>query len=327
MKDRYKQLNLEERERLYAMKEQGISLRQIAKKLGRNHTTLSRELRRNAKYGTTYIPCKAEHTAQARGAKQRKKAPLKNTQTLMYVWDKLKLGWSPEAIAGRLPIDHPEERIDDDTIYEYIYKQKNKKRKLWQHLKLGRKKRMKKEGRKVRRGSKIPGAISIDRRPKSIDTRKHAGHWESDNMEGKKTDKTAISVTTERLTRLVLLNKVDGKRAQSKADVITNRITQFPKRFRKTATMDNGPENTYHKQVKQRTGMNIYFCHPYHSWEKGTVENTVGRVRIFIPKGTSVDEVTEEQLKNIETSMNNTPRKCLGYLTPLEKKLQVLKQK
>lgn len=325
MKVEYRHLNLEERERLYGLKEQGFSLRDIGRRLERSHSSLSRELERNAKYGSEYIPCKAEKKARKRGVEQRYQAPLKNTTIILYVREQLRLGLSPEAIAGRLPFDHPGETIDDDTIYEYIYHPKNKRKKLWQYLPLGRKKRMKKEGRKVKRLSKIPGAVSIDRRPKSIDARLHPGHWETDLMEGKKTDRAVVCASVERLTRLVVLTKMPDKKAQSKTNSLISRLTLYPKRFRKTLTMDNGSENTYHPQVKAYTGMNSYFCHPYHSWEKGTVENTIGRLRRFIPKGTSIDEISEDYLKQIEERMNNTPRKCLGFMTPQEMKLQVLR--
>lgn len=326
MKD-YGHLTLEERERLYALKEQGISLRTIAQTIGRSHASLSRELKRNAKYGKEYIPCKAHQRSVKRGATQRHQAPLKNTTIILYVRERLRLKWSPETIAGRLQIDYPEESIDDETIYRYIYHPKNKRRKLWKQLTHARCRRMKKEGRYVKRNSRIPDAVSIDRRPKSIERRVHAGHWEGDNMEGVKRDKTAVSASVERLTRVTVLSKVIAKKADSKASVVTYRLGVFPKRFRKTMTVDNGSENTYHKEVKQQLDMNVYFCHAYHSWEKPTVENTIGRLRRYIPKGTSVDEVSENQLKTIEDAMNNTPRKCLGFLTPYEKKLQVLKRR
>lgn len=232
---------------------------------------------------------------------------------------------SPEAIAGRLPFVHSGESIDDDTIYEYIYHPRNRRKKLWQYLTLGRKKRMRKEGRKVRRKSKIPNIVSIDRRPKSIAERQHPGHWETDLMEGKKTDRAVVCASVERFTRLVVLTKMSDKKAQSKVNSLVSRLTVYPKKFRKTITMDNGSENAYHQQIKAYTDMNSYFCHPYHSWEKGTVENTIGRLRRYIPKGTSIDEISEEYLKKIEERMNNTPRKCLGFLTPLEMKLHVLK--
>ncbi len=323
---KYGHLSLEEREKIYVLKEQGVKVTAIAEELGRDHGTISREIRRNAKYGTQYIACKAHDKALKRGVNQRRHAPLKNTAIILYVRQKLRLKWSPETIAGRLSIDYPEEHISIEAIYQYIYHPSQKRRKLWQYLVHTRKKRMKKEGRRVRRDSRIPDAVSIERRSKSIDTRKHIGHWESDNMEGKKTDKTAVSGSVERVTRYTKLSKVVGKKAASKTNEVSNDLSIFPKRFRKTVTLDNGSENFHHKELQRRLGVNVYFCHAYHSWEKGTVENTFGRLRRYIPKGTSVDEVSEEQLQEIEDAMNNTPRKCLGFLTPNEKKLQVLKK-
>lgn len=321
----YGHLTLEERERIYALREHGVSLRDIAKQIGRHHATVSREFSRNAKYGKEYIPCKAHAKSIKRGEKQRRQAPLKNTAIILYVRERLRLRWSPETIAGRLRIDLPGETIDDETIYRYIYHPRNKRRKLWQHLTHARKKRMKKEGRSVKRDSKIPDAVSIDKRPKSIEKRIHVGHWESDNMVGKQIDKTVVSVSTERLTRLTILSKV-SKKSEGKVNGLTYRLGVYPKKFRKTVTVDNGAENTNHKDIKRKLDMSVYFCHPYHSWEKGTVENTIGRIRRYIPKGISIDEISEEYIREIEQKMNNTPRKCLNFLTPYEKKLQVLKK-
>lgn len=323
---KYHHLSLEEREKLYALKEKGVSLRTIAKHLGRTHTTLGRELRRNAKYGKPYIPCRAHEKYLKRGRDQRYQAPLKNPLIYLYIRKYLKKRWAPEVIAGRLPIDYPGESIVHETIYRYIYKGKNKKKKLWRLLTLRRKKRMKKLGRTVRRDSRIPNAKSIDLRPKVIDKRVHPGHWESDNMEGIRKDRFSISVTVERVFKLTHLTKVSVKKASSKTMALTYRLGVYPKRLRKTLTLDNGSENTNHQDVKAYLDMNVYFCHAYHSWEKGTVENTVGRVRRYIPKGVSIDKISEEQIQNIEDQLNNTPRKCLGFLTPYEKKNQIYKR-
>lgn len=322
---KYKHITLEERVKIYTMFQQGVKGREIGRRIGRDVGTISRELKRNrSRWTKEYEPVKAHEIAIKKEKRQRTKAPLKNPHVWLYVRDKIKLGWSPETIEGRLPLEYPQEYISYETIYQYIYG-KGKKYKLSQYLVLGRKNRMKKEGRRIRRDSRIPDAVSIDRRPRSIDTRRYIGHWESDNMEGKKADKTAVSGSVERVTRYTKLSKVVGKKATSKIDEVSNDLSIFPKKFRKTVTLDNGSENFYHKELKRRLGVNVYFCHAYHSWEKGTVENTFGRLRRYIPKGTSVDDISEVQLQVIEDMMNNTPRKCLGFLTPLEKKLQVLR--
>jgi len=323
---RFKHLSLEEREKLYAFRSQGLSLREIGRKLGRDHTSLSDELRNNAPYGAEYIPCKAQKKADKRALRQRLKAPLKNPLVFWYVRVHLRepFRWTPDEIAGRLPIDHPGYSISYEAIYRYIYSKKMRRYKYWQYLTLGRKKRMKKGGRSVHRDSKIPGSISIDLRPNVVDERVRSGDWETDNMEGKKTDTSVISATVERLIRLTLLNKMGDRKAETKTKMVADRLLGYPKQARLTLTQDNGKENSYHQQITQITGMDVFFCHAYHSWEKGTVENTIGRVRRYIPKGVSIDDLTDYQIKEVETRLNSTPRKCLGYLTPYEKMNQVL---
>jgi len=324
---KYRHLNLAEREKFFAFKHAGLSLRAIAHKLGRSHTTLGREIKRNAKYGRPYLPCKAEKISFKRGEKQRRKAPLKSSTVFLYVRKHLREdGWSPEIIAGRLPIDYPGNSVHFETIYRYIYLSRNRKIDYRQFLTLKRKKRMKLFGRKVKRDSKIPKAVSIDLRSKLVLRRKQPGHWETDNMEGVKTDKTVLSVTVERVSRLSLLSKLENHKSQTKIVTLAQRTKNLPGIFRGTLTADNGPENTNHQELTALTGMQIYFCHPYHSWEKGTVENTVGRTRKFFPKGESLDEVTPEQIANVEWKLNNTPRKCLQFLTPYEKMLEIVEK-
>ncbi len=326
---KFKHLSLVEREILYGGLSQGLSLREIGKRLKRDHTSLSDELKRNIKYGrcyfgNKYLPCKAQALADKRALKQRQKAPLKNPEVFLYVRKKLRSGLSPEQIAGRLLIDHPYQYIDDETIYRYIYSKGGRCYKLWQYLKMARKKRMKKEGRHIRRDGKIPGSISIDLRPKEVDLRNTLGHWETDNVIGKQTDRTALSVTVERLSRVTIITKLKNRSAAVKTAAIVNRLGKLPTQTRLTITADNGKENSYHKQLTAALGTDVFFCHAYHSWEKGTVENTNGRIRRYIPKGVSIDLITDKKIRAIERKLNMTPRKCLGYLTPDETMIRAL---
>lgn len=330
----YKHLSLEERERLYCLKSQGFSLRTIAKQLGRNQSSLTRELQRNINYGNEYfgneyLPCKAQELTVKRALKQRTKAPLKKPLIWLYVREHLRepFCWSPEQISGRLRLDYPQESINPETIYQYIYSKSAKRYKLWEFLALSRKKRRGKGGRSVQRSGKIPGSVSIDFRPKVVDKRKQVGHWETDNVLGKQTDKTALSTTVERVILYTLVGKLPNRSAQVKATVVSKRLLEFPKNLRKTLTADNGAENIHHQQLTEKTGMLVFFCHAYHSWEKGTNENTNGRLRRYIPKGLSIDQITEKQVKEVERRLNSTPRKKLGYLTPYEKMDQLLKHK
>ena len=318
--NRYSHLNLEEREKLFAGKESGKSLRTTARELGRSAGTVSRELKRNAKYGRPYIPCRADRLASKRGFNQRWKAPLKNPLVFLYVREHLRppYSWSPETIAGRLSVDHPGNSVDDETVYRYIYGRRQTRMKLWQYLTVKRVRRMKKGGRRIQRLGKIPEAVSIDKRPKYILKRKQAGHWETDNMEGLRTDESVVSVTVERVARITRLTKLTDRKAGTKTDALVDRLSTEPNILRRTLTADNGKENSEHKVITAQLSLPMFFCHAYHSWEKGSVENTVGRVRRFIPKSTSVDTITQSGLSVIEEKLNNTPRKCLGYLTPNE---------
>jgi IS30 family transposase len=332
---RYTQLSLAERERLYALREQGRSLRSIAKELGRSHASLSRELRRNVKYGieyfgNEYIPCIAQELAQKRGTKQRKKASLKNPTIYLFVRNHLrKDGWSPETIAGRLPRVHPGQHITKETIYRYIYSRQykprgngvEKQKPLSSYLPLARKKRMKLNGRRVSRHGKIPFAVSIEKRAQSVLKRKRIGHWETDNVIGKQTDTTALSVTVERKVLFTLLTKLVDRSAYTKQQAVVDRLKIYP---RKTLTVDNGKENTNHRQIANALHVSLYFCHAYASWEKPSVENMNGRIRRYIPKGLSIDDITEETIAEIEHKLNHTPRKRLQFLTPCEKMQQAL---
>ncbi|MCL4365680.1 IS30 family transposase [Patescibacteria group bacterium] len=300
------------------------SLRYIAKKLGRHHTTLSRELDRNAKYGRKYIPCVADKFAVRKALRQRFRAALKSPLVFVYVREKLRLGWSPEIISGRIEKDHPGQSINTETIYKYIYSKKAKRDKLFKYLELGRKKRREKTGRKVQRVSRIKGATSIDLRPKSVDKRVTSGHWETDNMEGVKTDKHVLSATIERVTRVTLLTKLKNRKSITKVKAVIARIDEYPDAVKLSLTADNGPENTRHKLITNKLGIPVYFCHAYHSWEKGSVENRIKKVRRVLPKGESLDTISEEKIEQIEHWLNSTPMKCLDYLTPYEKMQEVL---
>lgn len=316
----YKQLSLLEREKIFGWRKEKVSFCEIGRRLNRSHTTLTREFLRNAKYGVAYIPCVADAKAKKRSVKQRCQASWKGQEIYQYVREHLKVdGWSPEQIAGRLSLDHPTLHVCHETIYTAIYARENKKHKLWQYLTVKRQKRMKKGGRHVNRDSRIPEAVSIDKRPKIVDKRKQLGHWETDNVIGKQTDKTALSVTVERKIKITLLSKLTAKTADEKTKKLFMRMASLPENMRRTITADNGSENAGHKKITSSLDMAMFFCHAYHSWERGTVENTNGRIRRFIPKGISMDSIDEKTIQQIEWKLNNTPRKCLGFKTPYEK--------
>lgn len=326
-----------ERELLYGWRKENVSLREIGRRLGRDHTSLSDELRRNRVgrgrrkheyFNQPYIPALADEKARKRSLKQRQKAPLKEPGIFLYVREHLvdPYFWTPEQISGKLPLEHPGKSISIETIYQYIYSPKGRKYKLWIYLTYQKKRRQKTHGRGVQRTSlgKIPGSISIDLRPEIVSSRSRGGDWETDNLGGKQTDETALSVSVERLSRYTILTKLENRLAVTKKDALVRRLGVFPQDLRLTLTADNGSENSEHLAISQDLKLTMYFCHAYRSWEKGGVENINLRIRRFIPKGTSIDTLDEKFIKQVEWILNNTPRKCLGYLTPQEKMLQLL---
>ena len=325
---RYKHLSLSERVEIYSLLKQGEKLRDIAKIINRDVGTISRELKRNkSRCDMDYLPTKAHDNATKRAIRQRTKAPLKNPETYLYVREKLRNDdWSPELISGRINIEKPHLSICHETIYQYIFG-KGKKHKLWRYLEQHHKKRRIKSGRKVKKqycSSKIPGAVSIDKRLKRADNRSQVGHLETDLMEGKRSQKTSLSVTVDRKSRHTDLAKVKNKTAVEKQRVLTFQLKSLEslKRSNKpivrSITGDNGSENTNHQKISKDFGIKYYFCHPYHSWEKGTVENTIKRIRRYIPKGSSIKKLTDIQIQWVENRINNRPMKVLNYLTPNE---------
>lgn len=321
---KYQHLTLLEREKIFAWRQAGISLREIGRRLNRDHGGLSVEIKRNTRYGKTYYPCLSQKRAERVGYRQRWHAPLKDPLIFLYVREHLREFWSPETISGRLSLDHRGYSVDKETVYRYVYHPRNRREKLWKYLTLVRKKRMKKEGRRVHRQGRIPGAVSIDLRPKSVMKRKRFGHFESDNLEGLRSDKSVVSVTVERRVRKIFLSKLDNRKSKDKTQAVIARLSHLPEKFRQTLTLDNGSENSGHLVVARVLKLNVYFCHAYHSWEKGTVENTIGRLRRFLPKGESLEKVSEEEIKLLETRFNSTPRKCLKFLTPNEVEARIL---
>lgn len=324
----YKQLSLSERVTIYLLREQGKSLRDIAKEIHRDVGTISRELKRNkSRVDYDYYPVKAHENALKRSIDQRTKAPLKDHETYVYVREKLRENnWSPVIISGRIKIDKPHLSICPETIYQYIHG-KGKRHKLWKFLEQHHKRRRVKSGRKVQKqycGSKIPGGISIDMRLKRANSRSQVGHFETDLMEGKRSQRTALSVAVDRKTRHTSLSKVKNKTALEKQKVLTSQLKSLESLRKsdrpivRSVTADNGSENTNHQEISKDLGVKFYFCHPYHSWEKGTVENTIKRVRRYIPKGTSIKRLKDAQIQWVENRINNTPMKVLKFMTPNE---------
>lgn len=319
MPKQYKHLSQDEREIIANLLSGGSSLGEIAKAVGRDRSTISRELNRNSPpERRRYVPCRAHARACERKTNANKHERLKNDLVRQYVKDGLIKGWSPEQIAGRIRIDHPGQTINHETIYQYIYHPQNPNRlEMIQLLRRAHKKRRNKGiGRKVRKAT-IPNRIPLDARPKSVENRHQSGHWEGDSLVSRKS-KAALNTLVERKSRLVLITKLLRKSADETNRAVIERLKKFPTKGRQTLTLDNGTENAKHEALSTRLGIKCYFARPYASWERGTNENANGLIRWYLPKGTDFRKITPEQIARIEYLLNSRPRKCLGYKTPSE---------
>ncbi len=319
MPKNYKHITMEERELIAKMHWEGKELSEIANVLVRDKGTISRELKRNASSEyRCYTPCRAQCRADERRKTASRRLRLKNETVRQYVLEKLAIGWSPELIAGRLPLEHIGFSISYEAIYQYIYHPKTADREeLIASLRRCHRKRMHKSiGRKVHK-TKIPNRVPIDVRPKSVESRRYYGHWEGDSLISRKS-LAALNSLTERKSRLLLLTKLKRKGAEETKDAIIRRLYALPAPMRRTLTLDNGTENAQHEEITSEIGLKCYFAHPYASWQRGTNEHINGLVRWYLPKGTDFSKISEEQIAQIESLINNRPRKCLGFKTPLE---------
>lgn len=320
MKDskQHTKLTAQERDLIALWRGGGLSPREIARRLGRSHSSVIDEIRRNQYKGRYYIAIHAQNLTEQRRTEARRRHPLKNPKTYAYVLGKLKRGWSPEQIAGRLRKRCGKTTICHETIYSFIYSdhREAERLKLWEYLPRKQKKRRKIRGRKVQK-ERIPDRIPITQRPKAVDNRTQIGHWEGDSMEGKKKDKNGLHLELERLSRKLMAKKLSRISADETLQAQFSIFLPLPENLRRTVTFDNGLENVKHKHLKT-LNIDTYFTKGYSAWQKGAVENAIGLLRRYLPKGESLNNLTQEELDDIIREINNRPRKVLNYNTPNE---------
>jgi len=322
---KHQKLSAQERDKIAVWLASGLSLRQISRQLNRSVSSISDEVKRNSLKGE-YRSITAQDLSWQRNLKSRKSNPLKNSKIFSYVVKKLRSGWSPEQIAGRLKRNNfGKAVICHETIYRYIYSPGGRHKELYQYLVRNHRKRRPWHGRYLYHKG-IANRVSIRERPKIINTRKTFGHWEADVVEGK-AHRGGIQTLLERKTRFYqakLIAKIDSEYAiKIQKEILVN----LPKPARKSVTFDNGRENYNHEKLKQ-FGIKTYFCDPYCAWQKGSNENHNGILRRYIPKKTDLSIVSQWELDEIVAEMNQKPRKCLNYQTPGEafkKELKSLK--
>ena len=314
-KEQYKHLAIQERECILIYRSEGANCSEIAEKIARHKSTVYRELKRNISFKNKYhySPSEAQRDYKERISKAHKRIRLKNRTIQQYVFEHLKDGWTPDIIAGRLPLDYPGFFTNYESIYQFIYDQRYSWKK---YLPRSHRQRYKRGNRRSR-GSRIPDRVCISQRPKAAENRSEIGHWEADTVVSSQS-RVALQVLYERKTRLVKISILPRKTARNMANHINYKFSRFPQELKKTITYDNGSENTEHQRVNEVSGTSSYFCNPYHSWEKGGVEQVIGLIRRYFPKRTDFSKVSRYEIKKVQRLLNTRPRKCLGYRTPIE---------
>jgi IS30 family transposase len=316
-------LDREERYEIARLREAGLTMAQVAARVGRSRSTIGRELGRNADPRTGgYQPERAHRLAWER---QRRPKPTKigsSPALREEVQGMLDRRYSPEQASGRLKVKHPDDpsmRVSHETIYQsiYLYPRGELRKELKASLRSGRETR-RRRGRADRRG-KIVGAVPIGQRPPEAEGRLVPGHHEGDLVMGSAASNSAVATIVERMTGyLTLLPLPDGHTADAVADAVIDRLAAYPAWFARTLTWDRGVEMARHARVTAQTGIGVYFADPYSPWQRGSNENTNGLLREYLPKGTDLGATTPAQLQAIEDDLNDRPRKRLGYRTPAE---------
>jgi len=319
MKNTYKHLSSEERDKIAYLRAKGKSVSDIARAVGRNKGTISRELQRNKspRYNV-YLANKAHQRAIKRKSLSVRRQRIRNPIIRRYIMKKLKIKWSPELIAGRLPLEHPELSVSHEAIYQFIYDSATRKEhNLVPYLARAHKRRRLRTHSHRHKNLHIPRRVSIKERPQEANTRTQPGHWEADTIISRRS-KAALGMMLERSSRQIHLAKLPARTSRYFRAAINRRLNKYPQHLRRSITYDNGCENVEHEYTNKVLGTKSYFCEPFHSWEKGSLENVVGIIRRFFPKKTDFALVTKEQIKRVENLINTRPRKCLNYKTPNE---------
>jgi len=302
----YKHLSQAERYQIHALMKAGHDQSQIAKVLDRNKSTISRELSRNTG-SRGYRPKQACEMSAVRSQNSR------NASTLApWVKDEanalLRVQWSPEQIASKLPISH-------ETVYQHVYADKAQGGALWKNLRCQKQKRKRYAGGRDRRGQ-IPNRRPLSERPLQIEARKQVDHWECDTVIGAN-HKGAVVTMVERKSGYGVIAKVTNKTSELVSSAIVDKLKPMAVRV-KTLTFDNGKEFAAHAHIDAQLQSTTYFARPFASWERGSNENFNGLLRQYIPKKRSMSTVSDEEIKMIQNRLNNRPRKRLGFKTPAE---------
>lgn len=325
---KYHRLQSSEREIISLCLEQNESLLEIAQRLQRSVSTISREFARHARDGTPYRAFPAQAQAETKAGRRRGTCKIDACQPLKEVLvAKLRLYWSPKQIATYLKTTYPDDKrmhVSHETIYTYLYVQAKGtlKKQLIALLRQARKKRRPKGASKDGRGQ-IPHMISIDDRPPEVNSRRIPGHWEGDLVMGKR-NQSAIGTLVERSTRFLIIVPLTATDAETVRKAFGRAIRRLPEHLRLSLTYDRGKEMAQHELFTKETKMRVYFAHPYSPWQRGTNENTNLLIRDFFPKGTDFQQVKRKELQFVQHALNERIRETLGWNTPKHMFTQLL---
>ena len=310
----YFHLSDAERDQIAVLRASGQSIGAIARALGREKSTVARELRRNALPSGRYSPV---HAAGAYLLRRMREAILEKDPALhAFVRDRLAEGWTPEQISGWLRAGNERRlrALGCETIYAFIYRARQKSEELWRYLTRRHKRRRPRRARPSR--DTIRDRLSIHDRPKTVDTRAETGHWEGDLIICKRT--RPILVLHERKSRVTLATRLTGKTAAEAISVMLAVFARVDPALRKSITFDNDTVFAQHGLLRNMRDMTTWFCDAYASWQKGGIENANGRLRRWLPRDIDIDAVSDVEIQDILLTVNLTPRKCLGFKTPFQ---------
>jgi len=316
----YNHLTDHERFVIYHLILFGLPKAEIAKRLKRDKSTIYREIKRNDNGTGQYLYDVAERRTRQRRLAAANRPRTDDAALMTYVEAKIKSEWSPDEIAGRLRTKPPKKlrgkTISHSTIYRWIWSDSKRAESLKKYLRVGYKKRRKVYGKPTKRGQ-IPNRVSIEERPEIVDERSRIGDWEGDTVVGKG-HSGYVMTNVDRLSLYLVARKLKRATSQALSDAIYDAMRRMPADKRKTETFDNGREFSKHETIARRLKMDVYFAHPYSSWERGTNENTNGLLRQYLPKSRDFSTLTDAELARYVWKLNNRPRKCLNYKTPAE---------
>jgi IS30 family transposase len=306
----YKQLSQAQRYQIEILNKAGKNQKEIAELLGVSPGTICRELKRN-KGKKGYRPKQAQIKADKR-RKQAAKAIKMTKEVIVEIEEKIRLDWSPEQVSGWLKVNQGI-AISHERIYQHIWADKRHGGTLYKHLRQSNKKRKKRYGSKDKRGQ-IRNRVSINERPVIVAEKIRIGDWEIDTVIGQNHQGALVTIV-DRVSKFTLIKKVDSKHAEVVTAATISLLQPYLDKTL-TITADNGKEFAGHETIKEHLNADVYFAHPYHSWERGLNENTNGLIRQYFTKGNSFENITDDEVEAVMYKLNHRPRKTLNFKTP-----------